>query len=406
MNRLRSAQSDAARWRRRSLEVQTSEVVAGRLDGPEPSRAWGKHLRTLVEASREPVEGPSWWTPVNAYFGSIETRRDPHSYHWDGMKRLGRRDRPLVVFQLTLAGFGHFELYGRPPQKITPGMGFFALIPSRHRYYLPETSPGWTFAWFGIYHPYVLRRIARQVAASGPLISVPPASPLVTRVTRLVRGAFREDFRDRFEVEGELFDFMLTFERLTQAVRSSEGERLLEDLRSRVLAQPQNQLSVASLAAERNMSPSAFSHYFRARTGLTPARFATEVRVQKAARLLQTTPPPLAAIAAQCGFANANHLGKVFRRFRDQSTRDYRNTATQTQWRSLLELGGHGSRPPASITMQSQRRRSGNRRSTSRDAGEASARSLIFREPPRREPFAQAFDRHRFEASRCLERPP
>lgn len=317
--------SEVARWRQRSLEVQTSDVVAGRAAGPEATGAWASRLRSLIEASRHPAEGPPWWTPVNAYFGSVETRTDPHSYHWDGMKRLGRRDQPLVFFQLTLAGFGHFELYGRAPQKITPGTGFFAVVPSRHRYYMPEASPGWTFAWIGIYHPYVVRRIAKQVALSGPVVSTPPASPLVARALRLVRGAFHKDYRDRFEVERELFDFMLTFERLTQAVRSPEGERLLEELRGRILAEPQSWQSVEALASERGMSRSAFSHHFRARTGLTPAHFVSEVKVQKAARLLQSTQLSLSAIAQECGFANANHLGKVFRRFRSQSPSSYRH---------------------------------------------------------------------------------
>lgn len=328
MNRRSGAPSEVALWRQRSLEVQTSDVVAGRAAGPEATGPWASRLRSLIDASREPTEGPSWWNPVNAYFGSVETRTDPHSYHWDGMKRLGRRDQPLVFFQFTLAGFGHFELYGQPPQRITPGMGFFAVVPSRHRYYVPETSPGWTFAWVGIYHPYVLRRIAKQVAASGPVLATPPGSPLVARAMRLVRGAFHKDFRDRFEVERELFELMLTFERLNQAVRSPEGERLLDELRRRILAEPCSLRGVEALAAEHGMSRSAFSHYFRARTGLTPAHFVTEVKVHKAARLLQSSQLSLVAIAQQCGFANANHLGKVFRRFRGQSPSAYRDIIT------------------------------------------------------------------------------
>jgi AraC-like DNA-binding protein len=319
--------SEAALWRRRSFDVQTSEVVAGRGSGPEPPRAWASRLRKLVDTSRQPEEGPAWWTPVNAYFGSVETRTDPHSYYWDGMKRIGRRDHPLVFFQFTFAGFGQFELYGRPPQRISPGMGFFAVIPSRHRYYLPETSPGWTFAWVGIYHPYLLRRIAKQVAVTGPVVEATPNSPLIQRLTRLVRGAFQKDFRDRFEIEQELFEFTLSFERLAQRERDAEGERLLEETRHRVLTEERRSVAVAALASERGMSRSAFSHHFRARTGLTPSRFMTEVRVQEAARLLVTTRLPLERIARDCGFANANHFGKVFRRFRQQRPSAYRHSA-------------------------------------------------------------------------------
>src|SRR5678810_1178000 len=109
--------------------------------------------------------------------------------YWDGMKRVGRRDLPLVFCQFALAGHGHFELYGRPAQRITPGTGFFAVIPSRHRYYLPETSPGWTFAWIGIYHPYLVRRIARQVAATGPIVEAAPTSAFGAHPMPPRRGA-------------------------------------------------------------------------------------------------------------------------------------------------------------------------------------------------------------------------
>jgi AraC-like DNA-binding protein len=317
-----------ALWRRRSLEAITSNVVAGKNPGPEPPAEWATHLRRLVEASRLPSQGPSWWTPMNAYFGSVETRSDPQAYHWDGMKRLGRRDRPLVFFQLTLAGWGQFELYGGPPERLSPGTAFFAVVPSRHRYYLPPASPGWTFGWIGIYHPYLIRRIAKQVAATGPVLRLSPSAALTRVAMRLMRSAFQKDFRDKFEVELGLFEFTLAYERLAHQERDPAGERerLLETLRSRVLATPRRPATIDAVAAEHGMSRSHFSHFFRERTGLSPARFMTEVRVQEAARLLLETRAPLKQIAAEWGFANENHFGKVFRRFQHSSPAAYRRS--------------------------------------------------------------------------------
>jgi AraC-like DNA-binding protein len=287
---------------------------------------WATRLQRLVEASARAHEGPAWWTPANAYFGSVETRTDPRSYYWDGMKRVSRRDAPLVFFQFTFAGFGQFELHGRPPQRVGPGTGFFAVVPSRHRYFLPEASPGWTFAWIGIYHPYLLRRIARQVATTGPIVHAPPSSPLVTHLVRLVRGAFIKDFRDRFAVEEALLSFTHAFERVAQAGHDADGEGLLESVRARTLRNLRARLDVTELAGEYGMSRTAFSHEFRARTGLSPARFMTEVRVQAAARLLVTTRLGLAVIAEECGFANPNHFGKTFRRLRHVSAGAYRRS--------------------------------------------------------------------------------
>ena len=317
--------SDAEWWRRPPFTVLPSEVIAGRNAGPEPPRGWARHLQTLIEASRRSAEGPAWFTPVDAYFGSVETRTDPSRYFWDGMKRLGPRDRSHFYFQFTLAGFGHYEPYGKPPQRILPGMGFFTVVPSRHRYYLPEDSPGWTFGWLGIYHPYFLSRVTKQIASTGPVVHAAPSSPLIRRAVRLVRGAFEKDFRDRLEVESELFALTLAFERLAEKVRNPQVEPLLTAVRQRVLADPATAHPVDSLARAYGQSRSAFSHFFRERTGQSPANYVTEVRVEQAARLLTTTRLPLETIAHECGFANANHFGKVFRRFRHQSPSAFRH---------------------------------------------------------------------------------
>ena len=324
MSRKKTTSTEAALWRRRSFEVQLSDVAASRVRGPEPPRVWAPRLRQLVQTAQHAEEGPSWWTPVNAYFGNIETRTDPHSYYWDGMKRVSRLDPPLVFFQFTFAGFGHFELYGRPPHRITPGTGFFAVTPSRHRYYLPQESAGWTFAWLGIYHPYLVRRIAKQVQLTGPIVHAAPGSALVKRLSRLVRGVFLKDYRDHYDVEGELFAFTHAYERLAQGEPHPEGDRLLQALKARVLESPRTRPDVNTLASEHGLSRTAYSHYFRERTGFAPARFMTEVQLQAASRLLVATSLPLSRIAHDCGFANANHFGKVFRRFRQQSAGAYR----------------------------------------------------------------------------------
>ena len=321
-----AAAAEIARWRRSALEVLTSTEVAGRAPGPPASPEWAPLLAQLVQASRAPSPGPNWWTPTQAFFGSVETRTDPERYYWDGMKRIGRRDHPLVFFQFTLAGWGCFQLYGRSPQRVPPGSGFFAVIPSRHRYYLPEGSPGWTFGWLGLYHPYLVRRIAAQVAVTGPVVTTPADSPLVATAARLVRGAFQKDFRDRFDVEMALFELVIAYERVAHKLSDPEGERerLLEALRARVMADPTRPLGVARVAAEHGMSRSHFSHYLKARTGLSPGRFMTEVRIQEASRLLVQTRMPLKQIASACGFANVNHFGKVFRRFQHVTPAGYR----------------------------------------------------------------------------------
>ena len=313
-------------WRRRIYEVRTPTVVVARpnpvLEAPPE---WASTLQQLTEMARTPVPPPSWWTPATAFYGNVETRTDPNAEYLYGMPSPDP-NTPALYLQLSLAGWGYFQARGDTPQQVGPGKAFFALLPSQHRCYLPQESPGWTFAWIAIYHPYVRAKIAKQIAATGPIVDLPTSGELTASILRLLRGALKKDFRDQFESELAMFAFSVTLERWAQRRRDGVDRdgRLVDEVRSRIIAKLPKAIDVLSLAAEFGMSRSHFSRLFRDRTGLTPGHFATEVRIEESARLLLDTHEPQKAIASACGFASANHFCKVFRRLRKLSPAAFR----------------------------------------------------------------------------------
>jgi AraC-like DNA-binding protein len=322
------SKSQVAAWRRRTHQVLTGDVVAKWNHGPPPPLEWATSLRHLTDLLCRPVPPPLWWTLKTAYAGSVETRMDPTSYYFDGMSRPGPDDPPVLYFQMGLSGWGHFQPYGKQALRITPGKAFFILVPAQHRYYLPADSPGWTFAWIGIHNPWLVARITKQVAARGALVDVEPGGVLAASVLRLLGGAIKKDFRDRFEVELALFEFALAYERWAEQGRDGfdARQRLLDETRARILETLPKTVCVADLAHHEGVSRKHFSFLFRERTGLTPAHFFTQVRVHEAARMLIETRLPMKEIASACGFANANHFSKVFRRLQHLSPASYRRT--------------------------------------------------------------------------------
>ena len=67
-------------------------------------------------------------------------------------------------------------------------------------------------------------------------------------------------------------------------------------------------LALAQLARHAHMSPRTFSRRFRGETGLTPHRWLTEQRLERARELLESSSMPIEQIAAEIGFATAASL--------------------------------------------------------------------------------------------------
>ena len=255
----------------------------------------------------------------------LEHHTDPRAYHWDGQTRGGRSDSPIVVFQYTLKGFGHYEHAGQL-RRIEPGQAFVAVVPSNHRYYLPPDSPGWTFAWFLLPHPYIVRRMTDRLAGTDHVLTLDPNGPVMTAFTRLFDGITGQRFRDEFAWEQAAFEFLFELERhlADRQYERPAKEKLLHDVANRVLAKLDEPIDIEHLAAGWGMSRSGFSHHFKATTGLSPARYITDLRLEQVAQRLKATDDKLELIAKQTGFADANHLCKVFRKSLHVSPGEYR----------------------------------------------------------------------------------
>jgi AraC family transcriptional regulator of arabinose operon len=72
-------------------------------------------------------------------------------------------------------------------------------------------------------------------------------------------------------------------------------------------------LDVGVLARTANLSVSRFAHLFREQLGVTPQRFVERRRLDAAARLLELTTRPIAAIATEVGFTNPLYFSTRFR---------------------------------------------------------------------------------------------
>jgi AraC family transcriptional regulator len=85
-------------------------------------------------------------------------------------------------------------------------------------------------------------------------------------------------------------------------------------------------IDLPAIAAVTGLSPSHFARQFRAATGVAPHQYLMGLRIDRAKRLLSETNTHLVNIAFACGFANQEHLSRIFKRSCGIAPAAYRRT--------------------------------------------------------------------------------
>lgn len=88
-------------------------------------------------------------------------------------------------------------------------------------------------------------------------------------------------------------------------------------------------ISLSDVAGLVNMSESAFSHFFKKKTGISFITYVNNLRVAKACDLLASTSLSAAEICYDCGFNNKSNFIRIFTKRKNMTPIEYRNHITQ-----------------------------------------------------------------------------
>ena len=93
----------------------------------------------------------------------------------------------------------------------------------------------------------------------------------------------------------------------------------------------QEEIKLEDLAALVAMAPSAFSRFFKQRTGRGPLDYIIDVRLGAAARMLVDTSTSVSEICYSCGFNNLSNFNRTFKARRGYTPRDFRALFTKNR---------------------------------------------------------------------------
>lgn len=102
-----------------------------------------------------------------------------------------------------------------------------------------------------------------------------------------------------------------------------EGKRM-GNVMAFILAENHRNISLKEVADTANMSKEAFCRFFKDRTGKTYTEFLNELRIHKSCHLLQETDLSISQIAYQTGFQNLSYFNRAFKKFRNETPKDFR----------------------------------------------------------------------------------
>jgi AraC family transcriptional regulator len=183
--------------------------------------------------------------------------------------------------------------------------------------------------------PDYLIQVARELTVGNRIELIPHhamSDPLIDRIARsLIAELESHQLGSRLFVDSLAMTLAIHLLRnyadLPQPLQEATGglpQRKLQQAIDYINDRLANELTIAAIADELQMSQYYFSRLFKRSTGLSPYQYITQQRIERATFLLRTTSLSVAAIADRVGFSNQNQLAIQFRKFVDTTPTKYR----------------------------------------------------------------------------------
>jgi AraC family transcriptional regulator, arabinose operon regulatory protein len=102
----------------------------------------------------------------------------------------------------------------------------------------------------------------------------------------------------------------------------------LDEIVRELQREPGKRQTVAELARRAHLSRAQFARRFRALTGLSPARFMIQTRLERARQLIQETNMPLGQIAAALGYDDVYFFSRQYKHYAGRAPSTLRRQAS------------------------------------------------------------------------------
>lgn len=252
--------------------------------------------------------------PLHAMVSSAghEHRHGHEPYDWHGLKRGAAR---FCLFQYTLRGEGRLTYEGKT-HTVRPGQAMLLHFPHDNRYWLPAGGD-WCFFYLCLHGTETIRAFRYLIDQSGPLLDLDPKNPALQTAARLCVNLIDGKIQSVWEASREAYGVtMALLDKGLPGVSHDSPKRqpgFIEPVIDAIRNAGSKPLTVDDLADLSGYSRYHFSRLFKASTGLAPGEYLQRERLSRAVQLLTNRSLTIKAIAAECGFPDANYFVRAFK---------------------------------------------------------------------------------------------
>lgn len=241
----------------------------------------------------------------------------PLSQHPSGYHFSWKKGRILDEYQISYITKGNGILETKHQSfKIFPGMAFMILPGQWHRY-KPNPSTGWDEYYVGFHGTYVAQifnqpffRNNSTAFKVGHNITLLNSFKDIIEKVRGEHPGYQQQAAGRvMNILGEIIALVKN-----QEFEGKEIEKRIKEAQFDIRERLDQSLNLEEFARRYQMSYSYFRKLFKTYTGLSPAQYHLQLRLQKARDLISSTNKSVKEIAYSLGFESPFHFSKIYKK--------------------------------------------------------------------------------------------
>lgn len=227
------------------------------------------------------------------------------------------------LFHYVVSGKGYFEL-GKKRYVIRKGMVFY-IPPDSDAKYAPDKENPWTYVWIGFSGANVNSFLLRA--------GISNINPIYKDDEKKNLRRFFDGIYNEYEQSGylnvsclglayELFGAFLKFSK-EESKAYSQSDSYVMSTKTFIENNYQFDVKMYDVANSVGVSPNYLTNLFHKKMGVSPKRYLTQVRMQKAEVYLLTNQYKIKEVAKLTGYKNQLHFSNEFKKYYHISPQAY-----------------------------------------------------------------------------------